>query len=166
MLDFRHDEGCGHGAVFSRCGRYRYLLWRDAVDARAMLAIGMLNPSKADHLANDPTIARCHSRARGEGSSLLVWNLFGLRETDPARLKAGRGPIGRHNDEAIELALGLAGRTVAAWGVHGAHRARDRAVARLCGSVDLLCYGVTKDGYPRHPLYLRGDLSAVPWPRP
>lgn len=163
-LDFRHDDFVGHGAVFSRCGRYRYLLWRDATDARVMLGFGMLNPSRADHLANDPTIARCHRRAREEGVALLAWNLFAIREADPARLKARRGPVGRHNDAAIALALELAGRTVAAWGVHGAHRGRDRAMARLGGGAQLFCYGVTNAGYPRHPLYLRGDAEAVPWP--
>ena len=162
-LDFRHDEATGHGAVFSRCGRYRYLLWRDAHAGRAMLAIAMLNPSKADHLANDPTIARCHSRALNEGASLLVWNLFALRETDPLRLKKRRGPVGSHNDDAIRLALELAPRTIAAWGVHGVHRGRDRQVLALCGAGALHCYGTTKAGLPRHPLYLRGDVSAVPY---
>lgn len=160
-LDFRHDEGTGHGAVFSHCGRYRYLLWRDAGPQRVMMAIAMLNPSKADHLANDPTIARCHSRALQAGHSLLVWNLFALRETDPLRLKKRRGPVGKHNDDAIRLALELAAQTIAAWGVHGAHRARDRAVLALCGALD--CYGTTKAGLPRHPLYLRKDVVAVPY---
>ena len=162
-LDFRHDEATGHGAVFSRCGRYRYLLWRDALPAHEMMAIAMLNPSKADHLANDPTIARCRSRALGEHASLLVWNLFALRETDPLRLKKRRGPVGRHNDDAIRLALALAPRTIAAWGVHGSHRGRDRQVLRLCGDGGLHCYGTTKAGLPRHPLYLRSDVRAVPY---
>lgn len=162
-LDFRHDEASGHGAVFSRCGRYRYLLWRDAAADREMLAIAMLNPSKADHLANDPTIARCHSRARESGASLLVWNLFALRETDPLRLKKRRGPVGRHNDDATRLALELAATTIAAWGVQGAHRGRDGEVARLCGNATLNCFGTTKEGHPRHPLYLRKDVTAQRW---
>lgn len=162
-LDFRHDDEIGHGAVFSRCGRYRYLLWRDASPVREMLAIAMLNPSKADHLANDPTIARCHSRAREAGASLLVWNLFAMRETDPALLKKRRGPVGRHNDAATRLALEIAGTTIAAWGVHGAHRGRDRDVAKLCGGAALDCYGTTKEGHPRHPLYLRKDVTAQRW---
>ncbi|WP_082835798.1 DUF1643 domain-containing protein [Croceicoccus bisphenolivorans] len=162
-LDFRHDAATGHGAVFSRCGRYRYLLWRDAGAGREMMAIAMLNPSKADHMANDPTIARCHSRARAAGASLLVWNLFALRETDPARLKRRRGPVGRHNDDAIRLALELAETTILAWGVHGAHRARDRDVAALCAGRQMLCYGMTKAGQPRHPLYLRSDIGAEPY---
>ena len=139
------------------------ICWRDADDTRTMMAIAMLNPSKADHLANDATIARCHARALGEGASLLVWNLFALRETDPLRLKKRRGPVGRHNDDAIRLALELAPHTIAAWGVHGAHRGRDRQVLALCGTDALHCYGTTKAGLPRHPLYLRGDVGAVPY---
>lgn len=163
-LDFRHDDASGHGAVFSRCARYRYLLWRDADATRTMLAIAMLNPSKADHLANDPTIARCHGRARDAGAALLVWNLFAMRETDPLRLKRRRGAIGRHNDATIALSLDLAETTIAAWGVHGAHRGRDRAVLRLCDRAELFCYGTTRQGLPRHPLYLRRDVAARPLP--
>jgi len=162
-LDVRRDEETGHGAVFSRCGRYRYLLWRDASGLAPVLGIAMLNPSKADHLANDPTIARCHSRAREAGASLLVWNLFALRETDPLRLKKRRGPVGRHNDDAIRLALMLADTTIAAWGVHGAHRGRDQDVKKLCGEGELLCLGMTREGHPRHPLYLKKGTMPRPW---
>ena len=158
-LDFRHDGESGHGAVFSRCGRYRYLLWRDADAASRFLAIAMLNPSRADHLHNDATIGRCHGRARDMGGALLVWNLFALREKSPAILKRRRGPVGRHNPDAIRLALKLAPRTIAAWGVHGAHRGQGAAVLRTCrdAGVTLECYGTTKDGHPRHPLYLKSE---------
>lgn len=167
-LDFRHDRESGHGAVFSRCERYRYLLWRDAAPDVPMLAIAMLNPSKADHRANDPTIARCHARARAVGASLLVWNLFALCETDPARLKRRRAPVGPHNDDAIALALDLAGSTVAGWGVHGAHRGRGSDIAAMARSRGgaLECYGTTIAGHPRHPLYLRSDVRARPWTGP
>ncbi|WP_299307242.1 DUF1643 domain-containing protein [uncultured Croceicoccus sp.] len=165
MLDFRHDSQSGHGAVFSRCGRYRYLLWRDAHGDAPFYAIAMLNPSKADHLSNDPTIARCHNRARDAGAALLVWNLFALRETDPAKLKRRRGPVGRHNDDAARLALSLADRTVAAWGVHGAHRGRGDAVLALCREQGgaLHHFGLTKHGHPRHPLYLPRDVAMREW---
>ncbi|GGD67506.1 DUF1643 domain-containing protein [Croceicoccus mobilis] len=165
-LDFRHDRAGGHGAVFSRCGRYRYLLWRDAGPGCELLGIAMLNPSKADHLHNDPTIARCHSRALEEGASLLVWNLFALRETDPLKLKKRRGPVGGRNDEATRLALEIAPRTIAAWGVHGAHRGRADQVARLAqeSGYALMCLGVTKEGHPRHPLYLKKGTPMQGWP--
>lgn len=50
---------------------------------------------------------------------------------------------------------------VAAWGCHGGHRGRGAEVAaRIPG---LLCFGTTKDGHPKHPLYLRADTPLVPF---
>ncbi|SAL75871.1 hypothetical protein AWB68_04863 [Caballeronia choica] len=45
------------GAQLSDCGSYRYRLWREWDTSRPTLAFLMLNPSTADHLNDDPTIA-------------------------------------------------------------------------------------------------------------
>lgn len=154
-LDFRHDAATGFGAVFSRCGGWRYLLWR-AGDPRGKFAgIGMLNPSRADERRDDPTIRQCRARGRQAGfSGLIVWNLFAFRATLPADLKRAADPIGPDNDAAIALALSLSSRTILAWGNHGAHRQRDHAVLALCAGLDVAVLGITGAGQPRHPLYL------------
>ena len=55
----------------------------------------MLNPSTADHLADDPSITRCMSRAvAGKFGRLDVVNLFPLRATDPNELLTHPDPIG------------------------------------------------------------------------
>lgn len=165
-LDFRHNPQTGFGAVFSPCGHYRYLLWRFANPRAKLLGMGLLNPSRASELADDPTIARCRKIAAREGhANLLVWNLFAWRATLPADLKRAEDPVGPDNDAAIALALGLCRRTVFAWGNHGAHRGRARAVLAQCtaGEAQLAVLGLTKQRQPRHPLYLSADVRPRRW---
>lgn len=154
-LDFRHDPSTGFGAVFSQCGTWRYLLWRAASPRGKLAGIGLLNPSQADEMRDDPTIRQCRVRARQAGcAALLVWNLFAFRATRPAELKRAADPVGPNNDSAIALALLLAGRTILAWGNHGAHRGRDCEVLAQCVGRDVAVLGLTAQGQPRHPLYL------------
>lgn len=164
-LDFRHQKQSGFGAVFSRCGSWRYLLWRMHHPRGRLLGIGMLNPSTADEHGNDPTIARCHRLARRLGfPGLVVWNLFALRATDPAALRQTADPAGPDNDAAIDLALALGARTVLAWGNHGALGGRGAAVLARCAASEarLATLGLTLRGEPRHPLYLPGDVRPRP----
>jgi hypothetical protein len=161
-LDMHHDPATGMGALFSRCGAFRYLLWRLPRPRAAMLGMGMLNPSRADETRDDATIARCRALAARTGSgNLLVWNLFALRARDPAMLRQAGDPLGPDNDAAIALALTLCGRTVLAWGNHGRLMGRGAEVletAREDGR-RLDCLGVTAWGEPRHPLYLRRETT-------
>lgn len=157
-------------ADLSPCGTYRYTLWRwweePSVNVDALTVIG-LNPSTADALQDDPTIRRCVGFAKREGcGALLMLNLFALRATDPATLRLHPNPIGPANDLAlndwIQCARDRGTPVVAAWGAHGALHGRAAAiVSRFPG---LRCFGVTKDGHPRHPLYLRADTPLVPLP--
>lgn len=117
-----------------------------------------LNPSTADEIIDDPTVRRCIGYARDWGHvALCMTNLFAFRATSPIDMKAAKDPIGPDNDRIlIEMAKG-AGIIVAAWGIHGAYRGRDKAVMELIPSV--FCLGKSKNGYPRHPLYLRKDVK-------
>ena len=128
----------------------------------------MLNPSVADQQVSDPTIRRVEGFSWRWGfGSLIVVNLWSRRATRPQQLKRlARPGGGRRNDAAIRLAAGEADRVVVAWGVHGAWRARDRAVLRLLGDRELWCLGHTRDGHPRHPLFVRGDQPLLAFRRP
>jgi hypothetical protein len=163
-LIVRHDAETGFGAVFSPCNAWRYLLWRMPSPRGRLLGMGMLNPSTADETRDDPTIRQCRARAKQAGfPGLIVWNLFAWRATLPADLKRAEDPVGPANDEAIGLALALCPRTIAAWGNHGGHRARDRAVLELCSGIPLAALGTTAQGQPRHPLYLPSQTRARRW---
>jgi hypothetical protein len=157
------------GAHFSPDRLYRYALWRDWSswsNMRTLVVIG-LNPSTADENDDDPTIRRCIGFAKREQCGRLVMlNLFALRATDPRVMKAHPEPIGPDNDAVIRHwtrdEYDWSSIVVAAWGVHGAHM--DRAMAARLLTPQLYCFGVTKDGHPRHPLYLRADTPLVRYP--
>lgn len=149
-------------ATFSSCRRYRYVLertWDDQLPA--VLFIG-LNPSTADERADDPTVRRCRRFAVDWGfGSLILVNLFAWRTTDPRGLIDADDPVGRRNDRWLDLMSTRASLIVAAWGVHGDFRGRADEVARRL--LDVHCLGMTKDGAPRHPLYMRADTQPRPF---
>lgn len=161
------SDGWRH-AVYSDCEQYRYSLtvaWSG--EGRSVLYV-MLNPSKATEMVNDPTIERCERRARQMGyASLQVVNLFALRETSPARLKKSRRPEGPDNMAAISQAAKRCDDILAAWGVHGAHRNQNEVVLEKLrnSGKPLLTLGFSKDGHPRHPLYISYKILPVLWHR-
>ena len=155
--------------MFSRCGTWRYLLWRAPTPRAKFAGIGMLNPSQADETRDDPTIRQARARGRQAGlAGLLVWNLFAFRATLPSDLKCALDPVGPDNDAAISLALALSGRTIVAWGNHGTFAGRDRAVMALCNALatPLQALGSTGQGQPRHPLYLPRATRLRPFANP
>src|SRR5919198_2795389 len=120
------------GAVFSRCRRWRYLLWRRWDAARPVANFLMLNPSTADEFKLDPSCTRARLYAQRWGfGALIVTNLFGWRATDPEEMKAVRDPVGGGNDRAIVRAARESAIVVCAWGNHGAHMGRSEAVRGL-----------------------------------
>lgn len=164
-------------AEISACGRYRYALRRfwdgrlfRGAHAREHVLWVMLNPSTADATEDDPTIRRCVglSRAWGYGG-LVVVNLYAWRATDPRELSTDADPVGPANgrymlDEARGAAL-----IVAAWGkpFRSWMQARAASVRALLQhppiEATLYHVGLTKEGHPRHPLYVRGDVMPQVW---
>lgn len=169
---FEHSE-VEASAVISMCGRYRYALNRRWANGNTVLFI-MLNPSTADAKVNDATIRRCIGFAKRWGySSLAVGNLFAFRATDPKELAAVellRAQVGPMNDDALKTLMGEADRIVVAWGsnkLRGAVKKRVEVLLRLAreeGQRTLFSVGTTRDGSPRHPLYVRADAEPREWP--
>ena len=147
-------------AAISDCGRYRWWLSRTWGDAPPLVFIG-LNPSTADASQDDPTIRRCIGFARRERcGGLLMLNLFAFRATDPHLLYGVPDRVGGENNRYLRTLA--TGKVVAAWGAHALAPARAAEVRKLL-SVPLLCLGTTKDGSPRHPLYVRADEPLRLW---
>lgn len=161
----------GHSsAVFSACQKYRYRLDRVWDNSLPPLAFGMLNPSTADHERNDATIERCERRAKSLGyGSLIVWNLFAFRATDPKSLKQQRDPIGPENDSFIREALietqNRRGQVIVGWGAYGSILNRHHQVRDLARDlkIDLYCLGITLAGQPKHPLYISYESEPAHW---
>ncbi|NNE87852.1 MAG: DUF1643 domain-containing protein [Silicimonas sp.] len=153
-------------AVYSDCERYRYALTRLWEPKGKRLLYIMLNPSKATELANDPTIERCERRAKILGyGAFRVCNLFALRETEPARLKKAKRPEGRNNSEQLLSAVDWCDDVLCAWGVHGTHRDQAKTLIPFLLQTErpLLALGVTKEGHPRHPLYVSYKTLPAPF---
>lgn len=163
----RAYTGVCRDAAISDCTRYRYSLkrWWDDGEDKPWACFVMLNPSTADAAKDDPTIRRCMSFAQSWGCvGIYVFNLFALRATDPRELAKAVDPIGPENDWFIRTYARMAkGPMVAAWGAHAFAASRAKAVTTLLNKagIALQCLGVTKDGHPRHPLYVAGATSLV-----
>ncbi|MEY1557712.1 DUF1643 domain-containing protein [Yoonia sp. R2331] len=159
------DDRARSTALYSDCETYRYTLTRTWGDGPKLLYV-MLNPSKATETANDPTIERCERRARALGyGAFCATNIFGLRETDPHKMRKHTAPDGPDNDAALRDGAAWADDILAAWGVHGAHRGRGPQVAQLLRDTGTPLYhlGLTKDGHPRHPLYVAYAQPLIRW---
>lgn len=150
---------------------YRYLLWRNWDTTRPCLLWVLLNPSVADGQTDDPTLRRCmcFSDKWGYGGLEIV-NLFAFRTPHPDVLSIAVNPIGDENDRYVREAAERASEIVVAWGAwnaKGPYRHRDQDVLNLLGHPEkqLSCLGTTKNGSPRHPLYLACDTPLQPYLR-
>lgn len=151
-------------AVISACGRYRYRLDRRWAETGPTCGFIMLNPSTADAQKDDPTIRRCIGFARREGcAALMVGNLFAFRATNPEVMADAEDADGPQNRHFLEnMADRVDGPLIAAWGAHWTgHDDVSRWVRETFGH-RLQCLGKTKDGHPRHPLYVRADAPLIP----
>ena len=177
------------GADISLCGKYRYRLWREwrATHARKnwrwygakdgngreigepkACVFVMLNPSTADGKADDPTIRKCIGFAkRWNYERLEVLNLFAYRATDPRALLAlthDADPVGLRNSEVFaNLHNDDYGMLVCAWGAHGSHLGQDETVLGWLQENRTYVLGLTKDGSPRHPLYVPYETVPFRW---
>lgn len=154
------------GATFSPCRTYRYALWRrwDMFDDRMMIFIG-LNPSTADEREDDPTIRRCIGFAKREGfGGIVMLNLFAFRTKSPEIMKRATDPIGPDNDRIIMSYDRTGCVFVGSWGTAGNYLGRAKQVRELINQ-PFYCLGLTVDGEPRHPLYLKSDTPLVMFPK-
>lgn len=168
MIERRHRKGDADSiAVYSDCERYRYLLTRvwDLTGPKVLFV--MLNPSTATEVQNDPTVERCERRARALGfGAFRVCNIFAWRETDPAKMRRALDPVGPENDAAIAQSCDWCDTAVCAWGTHGVHLGRGPAVERLMRKTGrpLHHLGLSKNGHPKHPLYIGYSVQPELWP--
>lgn len=170
-------------AVLDPSGTYRYELSRSL--SGTMMALNplpgqektilwiMLNPSTADASIDDPTIRKCMGFSSRWGyRTLLVGNLFAWRATDPKQLKklSREEAVGPENDMYLRSMIQRSDMVVCAWGNHGVLHGRNREIRPLVDEVyretdqvswPVLCLGTTKNGQPKHPLYVPYEASLI-----
>lgn len=152
-------------AIFDSSHRYRYWLRRTWDSQRPTVNFIMLNPSTADDEVDDPTTRRCLGFAEAWGfGSLIVTNLFAYRSPYPEALARVATPEGRENQKYLVAATRVSQLIVVAWGIHGRIRNRHQLTLQLLHHQPLTALAVTRQGYPRHPLYLSRDLIPNPYP--
>ena len=149
-------------ATFSEDRKYRYTLYREWNQQKGMVMIIGLNPSTADETKDDPTIRRCLNFAKDWGfGRLMMVNLFAIRGTDPQILKEVSDPIGPQNDFYLKSMAEKSDLIIGAWGVDGVYKNRGVTIKKLIP--DMNCLGITKNGQPKHPLYLKKDTKWMEW---
>ncbi|MGD9295424.1 MAG: DUF1643 domain-containing protein, partial [Roseobacter sp.] len=69
------------------------------------------------------------------------------------------------NDRYLLAEAKGADQVIVAWGVHGTHLQRGPEVAALLQAADIPLFhlGKTKDGHPRHPLYVPYSQKPERW---
>ena len=159
-------------------------LWRYRLDrevdlfGRITVAFLLHNGSTAGGDADDPTSTRCIGFGRRFGARRIVMvNSWAGIATKPRDLWAMDDPVGPDNDRHIAEVLAevaaSGGFVIVGWGVVSPPaRLRAAALARLAAVEDLLrasgcpvrALGINGDDSPKHPLYVRADRPALPWP--
>lgn len=149
-------------AMISDCGNYRYMLRRTWSYDYPRILIVMLNPSTADATNDDATIRSCVRLCqwRRDGGFEVV-NLFAYRATDPKELQTAADPVGPRNDDIIEAAIMRCDIAVCAWGAYPGAVERGRQVRSLLRQrrPAVFCWGKTKHGAPKHPLYIKSGTA-------
>jgi hypothetical protein len=153
-------------AYFSDDRVYRYWLSREWGPVVNPLVVIGLNPSTADETQDDPTIRRCIRFATDWGhDALYMLNLFAYRSTDPRALRSIADPIGPDNDITLRVMCEHR-RVLAAWGTHGTlgHRCyMAKPLLKGVAGIDLVTLGLTKEGHPKHPLYIAASTQPQEW---
>lgn len=148
------------GAEFSECRTWRYALWRIWDESKGCVMFIGLNPSTANENDDDPTVRRCINFARDWGyGGIYMMNIFAFRATDPRVMRLAVDPIGPENDHYLYIYHEASDISIASWGNNGVYLKRGEFVANSLAH--LHCFGLTKGGHPKHPLYLKTDLKPI-----
>jgi len=152
------EEYISTNANISDCGQYRYCLSRVWDNTKPSVAFIMLNPSTADGQKDDATIRRCVGFAKSWGyGSLYVVNLFAFRSKEPTDLLKTMDPIGKENEDWLKQIQSLVHLTVCAWGngkIVDKIFKNNEEYRPLQHFKNLNYIDLSKDGTPKHPLYL------------
>ena len=155
------------GAIFTDNRTHRLYLWRRWNKERPWVMFIGLNPSTADERLNDPTVRRCIGFAARWGyGGIFMCNVFTLVSTDPKKLNV-QTPIAMGASSAMKVIRGRCSKAVAGWGnlITQVRQGEERIEQIKQKLSPLYCLGMTKQGHPRHPLYLPYSTELIAYNR-
>jgi hypothetical protein len=140
----------------------RYALGRFWGSGPLACVIG-LNPSRADDQVDDPTNRRLVGLLGGLdfGGYWLV-NLLPDSTPYPKMLRLCNRKLSGRNQAAIRNALDQSQTTIFGWGATGIYLPHRLKIESMTS--EAYCFGITKQGEPKHPLYLPSDSQLVRFP--
>lgn len=119
-----------------------------------------LNPSTADENKLDPTLTRIKNFSNKFGyNCFYMLNLFAFRSTDPKNMLNCIQPIGKDNDYWINQICKKVDKVICCWGNIGKHLNRSENIKSIIGKYNLYYLDISKQGQPKHPLYLSSKLQ-------
>ncbi len=162
------------GATISPCGLYRYVLWRKFKSSGPKHLWICLNPSVADAVQDDRSLSKMCAFSKREGAAeIFVCNPFAYRAQKPAAMrKAAESDVdvfGRDNIGYIIDCFNAADMCIVGWGNGGAFKDGGKKVMQVIElenekkKIPIVCLGLTKQGHPRHPLFVAGNKPLVPF---
>jgi len=154
------------GALFSSDKVHRYKLWRRWDKTKPNILFIGLNPSRADAVKNDHTIARCIEFVKAWGyGGMYFGNLYSFRTPyvkPPVKNLHGENwkplievlPIAHDEmtDILLQSMINDSAKIVCAWGSWKFINDRVDEVGKLIA--ESYCFGLNNDDSPKHPLYL------------
>ena len=155
------------GAIISPSGTYRFSCSREETPlfgSKGTALFVLNNPSKADALIDDPTVRRGWGYTRAWGYHRMVFmNTSPHRSTDPDSALMPPEAVLAENDTHLRFAAAEADLIVCAWGTKASPALAARAVAILRCQKPLHVLALSKDGIPKHPLYLAKNTPLQPY---
>lgn len=161
-------------AVFgwqNKCRRYWLSwTWGDTATGRT-LAVGMMNPSCADEHAGDRTVSKVYRWAKANGFvRLIVVNSSSYRAADQSQLTRENCGYDERNYDYIIRASKMADMFILGYGqprsLYAKHLGLEMARLLKRNNVPLYVWELSKDGTPKHPLYLPDNVTAKSWDGP
>lgn len=138
------------GAEFSKCGKYRYKLWRIWNDELPKAMCIGLNPSTANAIKPDPTITNLKKMLSKLGyGGFYMMNLFAWISSNPDDLLTCVDPLGENESKLKEAEL-ICQDVIVCWG--NFKQAENRIKEVLPNYPNAKCFGKTQSGRPFHPL--------------
>ncbi|MGE3250502.1 MAG: DUF1643 domain-containing protein [Hyphomonadaceae bacterium] len=143
---------------------------RERVFTGIVVTAVMLNPSTANDVKDDATVTRLLTvAAEMKARRLVIVNLFAVRTAYPRELRIASDPIGVENDQYVLSALNECDRLIFAWGASRnfprSFACRWREVSNWAAKLgkEPSCFGVCKDGHPRHPSRMPRNTVPQAW---